>query len=67
MPYKDPEVRRKRHAEYLRNRYRDDVDYRAKHRQHTRNRKQKFGDTLREIIEESAPRMGPRTTPGPRQ
>lgn len=40
MPYKDPEVRRRKHTEYLARRYREDPDYAAKHKQAvSRNRK----------------------------
>lgn len=53
MPYVDPDVRRARHREYMRERYRHDSDHRNRHKAHVaasdRRRKERGKETLDEI------------------
>lgn len=47
MPLKDPEARREYHKNYLRRRYREDPEYREKHRERT----DRVNDRVREEVD----------------
>jgi hypothetical protein len=51
MPYKDPEQRRQRHAEYLRERYRTDEEYRKAHLMRVRKVSKEAARKLKLLIE----------------
>lgn len=50
MPYKDPATRRKKHAEYLRNRYHNDPEYRKAHLRRVRQVAKTRIAAIQEII-----------------
>jgi hypothetical protein len=52
MPYKDPEVRKIRHREYMRNRYKNDSDFRLDHKKRVRSNDSKYRQNVKKVLDE---------------
>lgn len=50
MPLKDPQKRKEYHKEYLRKKYKEDPEYRAKHRARTSKNDNRYREKARDII-----------------